>query len=79
MEARALARLGDAKACDGALAEAVNEFELRMPEDDPEWIHYFDEAELVNLTLAITAINTWNRIAISFRPVPGSYQPSPAA
>jgi hypothetical protein len=46
MEARALARLGDAKACDGALAEAVNEFELRMPEDDPEWIHYFDEAEL---------------------------------
>ena len=40
---------------------------------------HFDEAELVNLTLAITAINTWNRIAISFRPVPGSYQPSPAA
>jgi hypothetical protein len=40
---------------------------------------HFNEAELVNLTLAITAINTWNRIAISFRPVPGSYQPSPAA
>jgi AhpD family alkylhydroperoxidase len=40
---------------------------------------HFNETELVNLTLAITAINTWNRIAISFRPVPGSYQPSPAA
>ncbi len=39
---------------------------------------HFNETELVNLTLAITAINTWNRIAISFRPVPGSYQPSPA-
>ena len=28
------------------------------------------EAELVNLTLAIIAINGWNRIAISFRAVP---------
>jgi hypothetical protein len=33
MEARALARLGDAKACDRALAEAVREFERRRPED----------------------------------------------
>ena len=46
MEARALARLGDAKACDRALAEAVREFERRRPEDDPGWIRYFDEAEL---------------------------------
>jgi AhpD family alkylhydroperoxidase len=36
---------------------------------------HFDEAELVNLTLAITAINTWNRIVLAFRPVPGSYVP----
>ncbi|MBV8276055.1 MAG: carboxymuconolactone decarboxylase family protein [Verrucomicrobia bacterium] len=35
---------------------------------------HFNEAELVNLTLAITAINSWNRIAISFRSVPGTYQ-----
>ena len=35
---------------------------------------YFDEAELVNLTLAIVAINGWNRLAIAFRSVPGSYQ-----
>ena len=40
---------------------------------------HFNDAELVNLTLAITAINTWNRIAISFRSVPGSYRPRPAA
>jgi alkylhydroperoxidase family enzyme len=36
---------------------------------------HFNEAELVNLTLAITAINTWNRIAISFRSVPGIPRP----
>ncbi|GLZ05291.1 hypothetical protein Acsp03_27570 [Actinomadura sp. NBRC 104412] len=46
MEARALARLGDARACDLALSEAVKEFERRNPEDDPEWIRYFDDAEL---------------------------------
>jgi hypothetical protein len=27
------------------------------------------------LTMAIVAINGWNRIAISFRTVPGTYQP----
>ena len=46
MEARALARLGDAKACDRALAEAVREWERRSPQDDPGWFQYFDEAEL---------------------------------
>ena len=34
----------------------------------------FSETELVNLTLAIIAINGWNRLAISFRTVPGTYQ-----
>lgn len=34
----------------------------------------FSEQELVNLTMAIVAINGWNRLAISFRAVPGSYQ-----
>ena len=36
----------------------------------------FDEAELMKLTLAVTQINTWNRIAIGFRMEPGSYQPA---
>ena len=36
----------------------------------------FNETELVNLTLAIIAINGWNRLAISFRTVPGTYQPA---
>jgi AhpD family alkylhydroperoxidase len=35
----------------------------------------FSEEELVNLTLAIVAINGWNRLAIGFRAVPGEYQP----
>jgi AhpD family alkylhydroperoxidase len=34
-----------------------------------------DEQELVALTLAIAAINAWNRMNVSFRTVPGSYQP----
>lgn len=28
---------------------------------------YFDEQELITLTIAINAINSWNRLAISFR------------
>ena len=35
----------------------------------------FTEEEIVNLTLAIVAINGWNRLAIGFRAVPGEYQP----
>jgi len=34
----------------------------------------FSPEELVNLSLAITTINTWNRLCISFRSVPGEYQ-----
>ena len=36
---------------------------------------FFDEQEMVALTMAIVAINGWNRLAISFRTVPGSYNP----
>ena len=35
----------------------------------------FSERELIDLTMAIIAINGWNRLAISFRVVPGTYQP----
>ena len=37
---------------------------------------HFSEKELVDLTMAIIAINGWNRLAISFRAVPGTYQPA---
>ncbi|WP_171987871.1 tetratricopeptide repeat protein [Streptomyces sp. MP131-18] len=46
MEARALARTGDTRACERALAEATKALESRNSGDEPEWITYFDEAEL---------------------------------
>jgi len=36
----------------------------------------FDEDEMVALTFAVIVINAWNRLAISFRVPPGSYQPA---
>ncbi|MEO6973436.1 MAG: carboxymuconolactone decarboxylase family protein [Rhodoferax sp.] len=38
----------------------------------------FDEKAIVDLTLAIIAINGWNRIAIPFRAEAGIYQPTAA-
>jgi len=35
---------------------------------------HFNEEEMMNLTLAVVIINTWNRLAISFRSVPGQYE-----
>ena len=35
----------------------------------------FTEEELANLTLAVVAINGWNRLNIAFRTTPGTYQP----
>ncbi len=35
----------------------------------------FSEKELADLTLAVIAINGWNRLAISFRAPVGTYQP----
>jgi AhpD family alkylhydroperoxidase len=39
----------------------------------------FEEAELVALTFAIVVINSWNRLATSFRIPVGSYQPQALA
>lgn len=36
---------------------------------------HFSEEELVNLSLAVVAINGWNRLAISFRSDVGGYRP----
>ena len=40
---------------------------------------HFDEAELVALTFGVVVINSWNRLAISMRAVPGTYQPAQTA
>lgn len=39
----------------------------------------FNEKELSDLTLLISTINVWNRISISSRTEPGTYQPPKAA
>jgi len=36
----------------------------------------FPDRELAFLTLAVVAINSWNRLAIAFRAEPGTYQPT---
>jgi AhpD family alkylhydroperoxidase len=44
--------------------------QTRAPDADYEWLSsQFDEDERVKLTLAINAINGWNRLAIGFRSV----------
>jgi AhpD family alkylhydroperoxidase len=35
----------------------------------------FNEKEIADLTLAIVAINGWNRMNVAFRTIPGGYQP----
>lgn len=51
--------------------------ETHIPDDAYELARKcFTEKELVDLTLAIVAINGWNRLAIAFRTVPGTYQPA---
>jgi AhpD family alkylhydroperoxidase len=60
--------------------EAITDIQHGHAADDvfEEVRKHFADAELMNLTLAITTINAWNRIAIAFRPVAGSYQPAAA-
>lgn len=51
--------------------------ETHVPEDVYEIARkQFTEKELADLTLAIVAINGWNRLSVAFRTVPGSYQRS---
>jgi AhpD family alkylhydroperoxidase len=64
-----------------AWTEAVTRISDGSIEDElyEEVRRHFREKELVDLTLAIVAINGWNRLAIPFRIPPGSYQPSTSA
>ena len=51
--------------------------ETHAPDDVFERVNaHFCEKEIVDLTYAIASINTWNRIAIALRAVPGTYQPA---
>jgi AhpD family alkylhydroperoxidase len=63
-----------------AWTEAVtNVQDGRMPDEAYEKVRkFFSEEELADLTLAIAAINSWNRLNIAARTVPGTYQPAKA-
>ena len=39
---------------------------------------FFEEPELVALTMALVAVNGWNRLAVSLRAPAGTYQPHAA-
>jgi len=60
-----------------ACTEAVTRVgETHVPDDVYEEVsRHFSERELVDLTLAVVAINGWKRLAIAFRTLPGSYKP----
>jgi AhpD family alkylhydroperoxidase len=52
--------------------------EGHVPDDAfAEVRQHFTEKEIVNLSLAIVAINSWNRLMVAFRAVPGHYRPAP--
>jgi AhpD family alkylhydroperoxidase len=52
--------------------------ENHVPDEVYEAVRsHFSEKELVDLTLAVGLINAWNRFGISFRDVPGTYEPEP--
>jgi len=59
-------------------AEAVTNIqEGHVPDEVFEHVkEFFNDKELADLTLAVTAINSWNRLSIAARTVPGTYQPA---
>lgn len=61
-----------------AWAESVTKVSQTHVPDDvfAQARRHFSEAELAKLTLAVVAINAWNRFAISFRLEPGHYRPA---
>ena len=53
--------------------------ETHVPDDAYEAVRaHFSEEEVVNLSLAVVAINGWNRLQVAFRPEVGTYQPGDA-
>ena len=63
-----------------AWAEAVTELNDREVPDEVFEIakQQFNDLELIDLTLGVIAINSYNRVNISFKVQAGSYQPATA-
>ena len=60
-----------------AWAEAVTKLEKNNVPDDvyEEALRQFTEEELVDLTMAVIGINSWNRINVAFHTPAGDYTP----
>ncbi|MBI1769391.1 MAG: carboxymuconolactone decarboxylase family protein [Bacteroidetes bacterium] len=62
------------------LTEVLTEISRHEPEAIEKayerLLPYYSKQEIANLVLCITQINAWNRLAITFGNVPGSYQPN---
>jgi AhpD family alkylhydroperoxidase len=61
-----------------AWTEAVTEVSTGHASDEVYRLarEHFDERQLVDLTMVIIAINSWNRLAIAFRAIAGTYEPA---
>ena len=61
-----------------AWTEAVTEVSAGHASDEVYRLarEHFDERKLVDLTMVIVAINSWNRLAIAFRAIAGTYEPA---
>jgi AhpD family alkylhydroperoxidase len=61
-----------------AWTEAVTKIrEGHVPDAVYEQVRkFFDEKEVADLTLCVASINSWNRMNIAARTVPGTYQPA---
>jgi AhpD family alkylhydroperoxidase len=61
-----------------ALAEAMTHLDAREGVPDAVFDaarQHVSERELVDLCLAISMINAWNRMGVTFKPTPGTYRP----
>jgi alkylhydroperoxidase family enzyme len=60
-----------------AWAEAVTKLENNNVPDEvyEESLRQFSEEELVDLTMAVIGINSWNRLNVAFRTPAGDYTP----
>lgn len=60
-----------------AYTEAVTKIPQTEVTDEifNELSRHFDKAQIADITMAILAINSWNRLNVAFRTTPGGYKP----
>jgi AhpD family alkylhydroperoxidase len=60
-----------------AYTEAVTQIPQTEVSDEVfnELSKHFNKAQIADITMAIVAINSWNRLNVAFRTIPGGYKP----